>query len=157
EFARTDLGWIAHNPCLRPKRLRTGDGYPAWTAEEFGAFMAHPDIGEPIKRAAALAFYTGARVGDCIALRRSDRRDGAIDLTPSKTRHSTRARVIIPEHPRLTAILDAAPPSDAPTLLTRADGQPWKIDHIKHAMTKAVRAVGLRPGLSFHGLRSGLT
>jgi integrase len=57
----------------------------------------------------------------------------------------------------LAAILDAAPASGALTLLTRADGQPWKPDHIKHAMTKAVRKAGLREGLSFHGLRKGLT
>lgn len=39
----------------------------------------------------------------------------------------------------------------------RADGRPWKLDHIKHAMAKAVQAAGLPTGRSFHGLRKPLT
>jgi integrase len=87
------------------------------------------------------------------------RKDGVIDVTPAKTAKTTRARVMIPEHPTLTAALDAAPTTTtaATTLLTRQDGQSWKLDHIKHAMAKAVRAAGLPEGLSFHGLRKGLT
>jgi integrase len=155
EYARIDLGWIAHNPCRWPKRLQTGDGYPAWTLAEFQQYMACGQIGEPIKRAAAQAFYTGARVGDCIALPRAARHDGAIEFTPSRTKRTTRAHVVLPVVPEPAAVLDAAPASDAPT---RADGQPWKIDHVKHAMAKkAVRKAGLRAGRSFHGLPSGLS
>ncbi|HYZ61429.1 MAG TPA: tyrosine-type recombinase/integrase [Acetobacteraceae bacterium] len=52
---------------------------------------------------------------------------------------------------------DSAPASDAPTLLTRADGQPWGLNNLRHTLTKAVADAGLRKGLSFQGLRSGLT
>jgi hypothetical protein len=50
EFARTNLGWRSDNPCLRPKRLPTGDGYSAWTRADFEQFMTCDQIGEPIKR-----------------------------------------------------------------------------------------------------------
>ena len=105
EYARIDLGWIAHNPCRWPKRLQTGDGYPAWTLAEFQQYMACGQIGEPIKRAAAQAFYTGARVGDCIALPRAARHDGAIEFTPSRTKRTTRAHVVLPVVPEPAAVL----------------------------------------------------
>jgi hypothetical protein len=52
----------------------------------------------------------------------------------------------------LTAILDAAPATDSVTLLTRSDGQPWKENHFNHAFAK-----WCAPGLSFHGLRKGMS
>jgi integrase len=52
-------------------------------------------------------------------------------------------------------VLDAAPASSAVTLLSRADGLPWKVDHFNHQFADAVRCAGLPDGLSFHGLRKG--
>ncbi len=151
-----DRGWRRDNPALRPGQLRTGPGFRAWTADEFATFMAHAAIAEPLKRAVALGYYTGMRLSDCLTLPRSARRDGRIEVVPGKTEHSTRARVVIPEHPELTRWLDSAPPADAVTVLTRADGRPWRADHFKHQLAAAVRSAGLH-GLSFHGLRKGLT
>lgn len=147
-----DRGWRKDNPALRPGRLRTGPGYRAWTHDDFAAFMAADAAPEALKRAAALGYYTGQRKQDCLAMLWSARRAGAIEVVPEKTKNSTGVRLWIPEHPDLTRVLDAAPRSDATTILTRADGRPWKVDHFNHAFASAVAAAGLS-GLSFHGLR----
>jgi integrase len=159
-----DRGWLNANPALRMKKIKTGSaGYPTWTADEFHAFMQHPDVGEPIKRAAALAYFTGLRISDCVSLSHTARKGNVIEATPGKTARSSGAVLFIPVHPYLAAILDAAPASDAPTLLTRAGSEPWKVDTAKRAMANAVRHAGLTrvneagKGLSFHGLRKGLT
>lgn len=151
-----DHGWRRDNPALRPGQLRTGPGYHSWTEQDVARFMACREIGEPLKRAVALGYYTGMRLADCLTLPKSARRDGAIEVVPGKTARSTRARAVIPEHPELRRRLDAAPATDAVTLLTRADGLPWKPDHFKHTLADAVKTTGLA-GLSFHGLRKGLT
>lgn len=156
-FARSTLGWIDENPALRPKRLtRQSEGFKAWTRAEFDQLMMSDQVSEPIKRAAALGWYTGQRKQDCLTMTRSARSGGWIEIVPAKTIDSSRARRHVPEHPDLTAALDGAPESDAVTLLTRADGQPWKIDHFNHAFAAAVKAAGLQTGRSFHGLRKGV-
>ena len=148
-------GWLAagaRNVAERPGRLETGPGFERWTPEQVEAFMAHPDVPEPLKRAAMLGLCTGMRKQDCLALARTARRDGAIEVTPQKTSRSTGTKLWIPEHPDLTRALDAAPPSITPTLLTRGDGSPWKEDNFNHRFADAVKVAGLT-GLSFHGLR----
>lgn len=154
-FARATLGWRQDNPAERPRRLPSdGEGYRAWTREAFDQFMVCPAIAEPMKRAAALGWYTGQRKGDCLTMTRAARTGGWLEVVPAKTRRSSAARRMVAEHPELTRVLDAAPASDAVTLLTRADGRPWKIDHFNHQFAAAVAGAGL-VGLSFHGLRKG--
>lgn len=143
------------NPAARSGRLRTGPGYAAWTDEAVARFLGHPEVSEPLKRAVALGWHTGQRKQDCIAMTKAARAGGVIDVTPRKTERSTGARLRIPEHPELTAVLDAAPASTAVTILTRDDGRPWKVDHFNHALAEAVKLAGLE-GLSFHGLRKGM-
>ena len=147
-----DRGWRKDNPALRPGRLATGPGYTRWSDDAYRQFMASEDVSEPLKRAAALGIYTGQRKSDCLAMTRAARHGGSIEVTPAKTKDSTGVRLEIPEHPELTRILDAAPASDAVTLLTRSDGKPWGLDHFNHAFAAAVKDAGLT-GLSFHGLR----
>ncbi len=146
-------GWLkGENPALRPGRLKTGPGYRTWTAEEVDGFMSSEAVGEPMKRAAMLGLCTGQRKQDCLMMTKAARAGGVIEVTPQKTKDSSAVRLTIPEHPDLTGTLDAAPRTDATTLLTRADGKPWKEDHFNHAFAAAVKAAGLS-GLSFHGLR----
>lgn len=150
-------GWRTDNPAINPGQLRTGPGFATWRPEEFQTFMAHPEISEPLKRAAALGYYTGQRKADCLAVTKSARVDGGIDFMPAKTARSTRKKLWIPEDPELTRVLDAAPKTDAVTLLTRPDGLPWKLDHFNHAFVAAVRLAGLPEGHGFHGLRKAMS
>lgn len=154
-FARATLGWRSDNPAANPRRLKTdSEGFRTWTPANFETFMRCAVVEEPLKRAAALGWYTGQRKADCLIMTRSARDGGWLAVVPEKTRRSTGARRMVAEHPELTRILDAAPVSDAVTLLTRADGRPWRIDHFNHRFAAAVAAAGLSP-LSFHGLRKG--
>ena len=144
-WAENRGGWVKKNVALRPGRLER-PGYLAWTEAHVAALMASAP--EPIRRAAILGVCTGQRKGDCLSMLRTARAGGELTVVQAKTR----ARLVIPEHPDLTLALDAAPPSNAPTLLTRADGKPWGEDHFAHAFAKAVKDAGLPP-LTFHGLR----
>ncbi len=143
-----DRGWRKDNPALRPGRLKTGPGYATWKIADVAAFLGCEAIGEPLKRALLLGLCTGQRKGDCLAMTKAARGGGAIEVVQAKTG----ARLWLPEHGDLTRALDAAPQTNSLTLLTRADGKPWRVDHFNHVFADAVRAAGLS-GLSFHGLR----
>lgn len=154
-FARATLGWRSDNPAANPRRLKSNsEGFRTWRQKDFETFMACEAIEESLKRAAALGWYTGQRKADCLIMTRGARDGGWLAVVPEKTRRSSGARRMVAEHPELTRILDAAPASDAVTLLTRADGRPWRIDHFNHRFAAAVAAAGLDK-LSFHGLRKG--
>ncbi len=135
-------GWVKTNVAERPGRLKTGPGHRMWTEADVAALMASAE--EPIRRAAMLGLCTGQRKGDCLAMLRTARGGGMLNVVQAKTK----AELQLPEHPDLTHILDAAPVTPALTLLTRDDGAPWKEDHFNAAFAKA----GL-VGLKFHGLR----
>jgi enterobacteria phage integrase len=147
-----NIGWVKENPAMGVDKLRTGGGYRMWTAADFATFMAHPGINEALKRAVVLAYYSGLRISDLVALPRTARQDGVIRGTTQKTG----ARFYVPEHPELTRWLDSAPDSDAKTLLQTPTGRPWTKDHLEHSLAKATRLAGL-DGLSCHGLRMALT
>ncbi len=149
EFARVPLGWRQDNPCARPKRLASGPGIPAWTLADYQKFLAAPGVGEPMKRLVMLLAYTGLRIGDAVALPKSARAGDRLVLTTAKTG----AEVSMKMAPELKAALDAAPASEAPTLLYRANGSRWTADFAKHMLTEAVAEAGLPKGRSAHGLR----
>lgn len=152
-----DIGWYRNaNPCALPRKLKTGPGIRIWTPAEFDQFMAHPGVSEPLKRAVAVGYYTGLRIQDVVNLPRSARAGGRIETTPQKTSMSTGAKVWIDEHPALTAILDAAPASISPRLLTKSDGRPWMTHTLQWKLREAVATAGLPP-LTFHGLRKAMT
>jgi integrase len=149
--------WVKENVALHPgKPLKTGDGYLSWTWAELEQFLADERIRLDLRIAVAAVAYIGARVSEIIIIQKTGRKDGWITYKPGKTSKTTGATANVPEHPVLTAWLDKLPANDAPTLLVRDDGQPWGLDHIKHALADAVALLGMRPGLSFHGVRKAL-
>ena len=143
-------GWRKDNPALRLGRLRTGPGFRQWTAADVAQFRACDAVPEPLRRACVLGYYSGQRKQDCLAWLRSDRRQVAggwvLFVKPLKTAGSTGKVLEIPEHPALTAALDASPHPESPRLLTRADGKPWGEDHFNHAFANAVKLAGLPAG-----------
>ena len=76
-------GWRAHNPCTRVKKLKIGEGYSPWNWEEIDLF--HNCARTDLWWAAALALYSGQRLGDVISMLWSDFQGGLIGVTQNKT------------------------------------------------------------------------
>ena len=97
--------------------------------------------------ACKLGLYTGQREGDCLAMSWHDYDGGHIKVVQSKTG----AKLKIPVHKALKAVLDAQP-RVSPIILTTASGKPFTCQNFRHHWGAAMKAAGLT-GLVFHGLR----
>jgi integrase len=148
-----DREWIEHNPLARVRRLPSGDGLRAWTAEEYARIL--PRLPEPLRRAAVLASYTGQRRGDLVAMRWSQYDGHAIRLRQQKTG----VDLVIPVAAELRAELDAwrggavAPHPERHILLTE-HGQPWDARYISRMFWQTLGRLNQAwRGLNLHGLR----
>ncbi|MCP1215613.1 tyrosine-type recombinase/integrase [Acetobacter orientalis] len=141
--------WRPDNPALRVPKLKTGEGYRAWTDSELEQMLTAPTTTEDIRAAVILALATGQRGQDLIKMMWTDYDGEGIYIVQGKTK----ARVWVPLHDRARQMLNTMPRTLASTILTRADGQPWKIDHFRHEMGDQIREAGL-VGLVTHGLRT---
>lgn len=127
-------------------RLKGGDPYERWSVEDLEAMRA---CASPTMRLAMeLGLYTGQRLSDVIALRWSDYDGQRIRLRQQKTG----ARLSIPVHPDLMALLNAAP-RNAETILTSKSGLPFHPRVFSRDFRDARISAGLPETLSFHGLR----
>jgi integrase len=104
---------------LRTPKIKT-DGYATWSEEHIAAFEARHPIGSRARLAMALLLYTGQRRSDVLRIGRQHVRNGVLHVQQQKTN----AKLAIPVHPELQAILDAAP-SQHLTYLTTRDGSPF--------------------------------
>jgi integrase len=94
-----------------------------------------------------LALFTGQRGGDCVKMLWSHYDGRCIDVTQEKTG----TKLKLPVHRDLKAHLDALP-RPAAVILTTKTGQPWRLDHLRHQISKQCAGFGF-PGYSLHGLR----
>ena len=152
-----DRGWRSDNPCLRPKMLKTGAGWRAWTETELAQFLAAETTPAELRLAAQLAAGTGQRGEDLIQMTWSAFDGSAIELVQEKTG----AHLWVACPAELRSCL-AQEPRRGLTILTRPVQRggkggpayrPWKIDYFRHAMGNAIRAAGLE-GVVTHGLRA---
>lgn len=147
-----DLGWRTDNPALRPRKLRTGPGWRAWTDLEIRTVLEAVSTPAPVRLAIQLALATGQRGEDLIAMTWSAYDGTAVEVVQGKTG----ARVWVPVNRRVRAVLAIERDrigAAAGTILTRQDGRAWKIDHFRHAMGAAIRDAGV-VGVVAHGLRA---
>jgi integrase len=151
-----DRGWRPDNPCLRPKKLRTGAGWRAWSDAEVDQFLTADTTPPELRLAAQLAAGTGQRGEDLIRMTWSAFDGHAIELVQEKT--GTHMWVHCPAALRECL---AAEPRRGLTILTRpvrrpkkggSQYEPWKIDYFRHAMSTAIKDAGLT-GVVTHGLR----
>jgi len=144
-FAR-NRGRIATNPCERGGRLYSANRVDAvWTAEliERALASAPPEL----RRAFALALWTGQRQGDLLRLPWSAYDGERLRVRQSKTGR----RLVIPVSGPLKAELDAIPRVST-VILTNTDGNPWTSDGFRSSWRKAIARLGIT-GLTFHDLR----
>ena len=143
-------GWRAHNPCTRVKKLKIGEGYSPWNWEEIDLF--HNCARTDLWWAAALALYTGQRLGDVISMLWSDFQGGLIGVTQNKTGK----KLWIPMHGQLKAVL-ADIPRRSVNILTSSRSSPWTADGFKSSWADEMKRDVMRPlrdnNRVFHGLR----
>lgn len=150
-------GYVARNAAAGvPKiRRRSGDTpNKAWTWAEVEAMLQHARGG--LRKAIALAYFTGLRKKDVVELPRAARRRDGIELASSKPGRT----INVFEAKRLSAILDEPDAVSGPTLVVTEQGHPYTRDGLDtlfdRLKRKLVAESKLRPGLTFHGLRKSL-
>ena len=154
-------GWRSDNPCLLVRKLRGGEGYEPWPWDMIE--LARDHLRSDLWYTAALALYTGQRLGDALGMRWDQVSNNMVAVAQEKTRK----RLAIPLHADLRKIL-ADIPRSAVSILTNTAGLPWTKDGFRTSWQKALAepkhvygepspAWPLRPikdeGLVFHGLR----
>jgi integrase len=92
------------NPFVGIESYKLGTHH-TWTDAEIAAYEAVWQIGTRERLAFDLLLYTGQRVGDVAAMRRSDLRNSAIHVRPEKTGDE----LLIPLHPNLIRSMKACP------------------------------------------------
>jgi integrase len=143
-------GWRADNPCDHVPKLKSGDGYAPWGWDDIELFRRH--AAKRFLIAQALALYTGQRLGDVLAMPRTDVKAGMIAVIQEKTG----TKLWIPMHRDLKPMLTNLE-QDSVTILVNSDGLPWTKDGFKASWNKQMNVSELGPlrarRLVFHGLR----
>jgi integrase len=130
----------------RPKLSR--DGWHSWTDAEIEQYEARHPVGSQARLALALAVYTAQRAGDLIRMGKQHVRDGQISVAQQKTG----ARLWVPLHSELTAILNATP-CDHLIFLVSNHGQACaSAKSFGNAMHRWAKEAGLAD-CPLHGLR----
>jgi len=124
------------------------DGHHTWTEDEIAAFETRWPIGSKARLALALGLYTAQRRGDVIRIGRQHIRDGVLSVRQEKTG----AKLAIPIHPDLEAII-AATPIGHLTLLTTVSGKSYGANDFTYQFRTWCNAAGLPKRCVFHGLR----
>jgi integrase len=144
-----DHGLIRHDPTAGIKRrLPRSDGHHTWTEAEVLQFQTFHPVGSKARLALAFGLYTAQRRGDVIRMGRQHIKDGVLSVAQEKTR----ARLAIPLHPELQAILDVTP-SGQLTLLTTKTGKSYAAGDFSEQFRAWCDAAGLPLRCTFHGLR----
>lgn len=106
-----------------------------------------------------MAYLTGQRIGDLLALEWSQIKDSGILFRPAKTQDSTGASVLINWTPRLRDVigrlkeLRKARRSFAPQVFTTQDGKAYSYWGASSAWKRAVKRAGVA-GVHFHDIRA---
>jgi integrase len=137
----------ADNPFLGIESYKLGTHH-TWTDAEIAAYEAVWKVGTRERLAFDLLLYTGQRVGDVAAMRRSNIRNGDIHLKPEKTGDE----LVIPIHPNLQRSMKAYPAKGL-ALVGQANGRPISGGGLSSVIERAARAAGLAAKCVPHGLR----
>lgn len=136
---------LLHNPASPVERIYEPDGYKPWPDNLIAAFRkkAEPELRWIMEG----ALYTGQRQGDLIRMAWSAFDGQFIDVVQGKTGE----RLAIPCPAPLLRVLDRIP-KRATVIFTNKRKRMWGLDHLRHQITRTVRASGFE-GYSLHGLR----
>ena len=151
-------GYGASNPAQGVPKIRRsrkkGKANPAWTWAEADAALKKATGG--LRKAIALAYFGGLRKKDVVEIANDARAADAIRHEQSKNGIET----TIFEDKRLTDILEERDTAKGRTIVRRQDGAPYTRDGLDSLFQRLkgdlVEEKKIRPGLTFHGLRTSL-
>ncbi|TJU84896.1 MAG: hypothetical protein E5Y10_27025 [Mesorhizobium sp.] len=116
-----DIGMRKDDPTLRMRGYGSkGDGFHTWTEDEISTFEKRFPIGTKARLALALMLYTGQRRSDAVSMGWQHIAGGKIKVR----QHKTDARLDIPMHPELRAVMAATPRANL-TFLVTEQGKPF--------------------------------
>ena len=140
-------GKLEHNRAAGLEKIYDADrSEMTWSEEQEASFLAVAP--ETLRRALILAVETGLSQGDALALPRSADKGHVITWRRAKTG----VPVAIPVSPHLRACLNAAPKTDATTILTTLAGRPWSPNGFRAAWRAACQNASIS-GVTFNDLR----
>lgn len=150
-------GWCETNPVEGVPLLKKPADAPTrnrmWTGREFEVVWHHASA--PLRRAIALAYYAGMRVGDIVAIRWAAWDGEALCWHQSKTGHLVQVRATKPLRDELSSS-----ERRGDRILVNLEGQPYTRDGLQTLLwnlAKRLEYLGLvKSGLCFHGLRHSL-
>ena len=142
-----DRDLIAANPVANMKKNKL-QGHEKWNPEEVRKLISEAD--ERISIAVALAWYTGQREGDILAMRMGDYTDGYIALTQSKTKTEMKIKV----HPDLEAILSAIASKRSPEDYIVSGTKIMGDSNFRKLFASESKRLGVEK--VFHGIRKGV-
>jgi integrase len=143
-------GMRLDNPFAGIETYKLGKHH-TWTDAEIAAYETVWPIGTRQRLAFDLLLYTGQRVGDVAAWRRSAVRNGEIHFAQEKTG----ADMVIPLHPNLVESMKACPAKGL-ALFGQANGRPVSGDGLSAVVERAAVVAGLPAKCVPHGLRKAL-
>jgi integrase len=138
-----ERGHVDNDPCRDIADMTVGEHEP-WPEEVLTAALATDD--DLVRLATHLLFYTGQRIGDVVKMKRTDVRDGRIEVLQQKTSR----RLSIALHPALQAEL-ARLPAGIGFILPGIAGRPLSQERLRQRLQAfaADRGAKVVP----HGLR----
>lgn len=152
------LSWALDRGKLDVNRLaRTEDLYSTdrseliFTPDKLKAFEAesYPELTQALH----LSIYTMQREGDCVRFGPGHVKGGRFRIRQQKTGAVALGPILDP----VQAIIDGAHRSSRLPFLGSRNGQPWKLDHLRHEFRKVCVKAGI-PEMHFHDARgTGIT
>lgn len=140
-------GKLDVNRLANVEKLYAGDRSELiWTPDKMAAFesAAYPELLDAFH----FAIYTMQRESDVVRFGRMHVKDGRFRIRQQKTKVIAVGPVLAP----VQSIIDRAPKTGRTTYLGSRNGQPWKLDHLRHEFRKACLKADLGE-MHFHDTR----
>ena len=140
------IGLRQDNPSTDIPKINVYQPYEPWPSPVMDYFFQH--AAPRVVDVCMLARFTGQRLGDCLAMTPSHRKDGKLDVVQEKTGK----RLLIPEHPILGAYMKSRAVIGLQTIAVNSRGESWTTDGFKTVFRNEVIRVRTT-GYVFHGFR----
>lgn len=142
-----DNGWRTDDPTIRIKTFPEGEIH-TWTDAEIDRFEATWKIGTRERLMFALFLYSGQRTSDVAKMLWTEVSNDGIWVVQRKTK----AKLLVPLHPELYAILSTSPRRRGAILQTNF-GRPFTSKGLSNFMATRIGKAGLPERCVTHGLR----